>query len=120
VVDAIAGVTGGDYARARAAAIEHGFIPGEGMSFRTARDALDDLGARATYYYLQPDTWDKFPNKAIVSVTGDTGKAHAVILKGDYIYDSNRSKKIHRDNYQIRPNNSFIELCKDDESDYSS
>lgn len=119
-VDAIAGVTGGDYGRARRVAIENGFVPGEGMGFRSARDALYDLGTKATYRYLQPNQWDDFPPKAIVSVTGDGGKSHAVILKGDYIYDSNRSEPIHRSNYQIRRDSSFIELPNDDESDSSS
>ncbi len=108
VVDAIAGVTGGNYARAREAAMNHGFDPSYGGMFMTdARDALSELGVDATYHPVQPDSWSQFPRKAIVGVN-DGGVPHAVILRGDYIYDNARSRPVHRDYY--RREGEYIEL----------
>jgi hypothetical protein len=111
VIDAIAGVTGGDYRRAHEAAIEGGWDPSanKGWFFGPARDVLSNLGVNAVYHKSQPNNWNKFPHKAIVSVKRG-GENHAVILRGDYIYDGDKSRAIHRNMYTISDTSSYIEI----------
>lgn len=108
VISAMATATGESYDRAREAAAKYGF-DGQGMYLRDAIQTLSELGGEGEYHPWQPDTWSQFPDKAIVEV-GGKGNNHAVVLRGDYIYDGNRSAPVHRDNYLITDKGSYIGL----------
>jgi hypothetical protein len=101
VVNAMAAVSGGNYARAREAAKNHDFDSQRGgMFLDDARDALSELGVNAVYHSMQPDSWSNLPRKAIIGVVSG-GEPHAVVLRGDYIYDDQRSRPVHRRNYKM-------------------
>jgi hypothetical protein len=110
VVDAIAGSSGKEYEEAREVAIEHGFSPGSGWTYEPARDVLSKLGKKVIYHHSQPSNWEDFPTKALIGVKGRVGGPHAVILKGEYIYDSNKTSRVHRSNYELLDCSSYIEF----------
>ncbi len=110
VVDAIAGASGKEYEQARKVAIEHGFNPGSGWTYGPARDVLSELGKNVIYHGSQPSNWEDFPTKALIGVRGRIGGPHAVILKGEYIYDGNKTSPVHRSNYELLDSSSYIEF----------
>ncbi len=100
---------GRNYDSLREAANNRGWDSNKTWHFKPAGEALSDLGLDVDYHDSQPDSWSKFPDKAIVGVKED-GQARAVYLNGDYIYDGNALEPHHRNAYAISDESSFLEI----------
>ncbi|MEJ2445547.1 MAG: hypothetical protein P8Y42_19210, partial [Exilibacterium sp.] len=100
---------GRNYDSLREAANNRGWDSSKTWHFKPAGEALSDLGLDVDYHDSQPDSWSKFPDKAIVGVKED-GQARAVYLNGDYIYDGNALEPHHRNAYAISDESSFLEI----------
>ncbi len=109
VFNAIAKVADSDRDLVRETAIKRGWDPNKVWHFKPASEALSDLGLDVVYHSSQPDSWSKFPDKAIVGVKED-GQTRAVLLLEDYVYEGNCLEPRHRNSYAISDASSYIEI----------
>jgi hypothetical protein len=94
----------------REAAIKRGWDPNKVWHFKPASEALSDLGLDVVYHSSQPDSWSKFPDKAIVGIRED-GQTRAAFLWGDYLHEGDTSDFFHNcGGYKISDASSYIEI----------